>query len=445
MGKFDFSLSNLSLTRRLWVAIALTTLLPTITAIYYFSHLYITSIAIVILAFVVILGWFLVFQIVSSIIKICAKSQAAMEQMKDKNSALKGAHNEVESLDIIFNMLSSKVKESVEELQAVSDKTAQLNRAIAQKVNVFSSILQATTLFSRGEKSRNIFQFLAERLRETVKANASIIFLKKIGQDSFDAFFSGTDETRLRQVQNSKEFNNILQLHEKYIYDAKRNQDKFNFARIPLDFKNMIISPIYLKYQTIGFIVIGNFLDNFVFSSDDSEVIEFFCQNIGIVWEHERLTNAIAGLEKTDPLTATYNAKFFLARFEEEIQRATTYQRPCGLVVMEIINYSEYKDKAGVIALEGLLKRIAEIFKEFVRPIDILGRMREDRIAAILIEKNKRQSLEVIKGLKDAFVAIPVESTGIVAKFSFVLAENPIDGATAAQLLESVERQLKAA
>ena len=143
------------------------------------------------------------------------------------------------------------------------------------------------------------------------------------------------------------------------------------------------------------------------------------------------------------PLTGIYNDKFFLSRLEEEVKRATTYQRPCGFLVIEIGNYDEYRKKLGFLELEKLLKKLVNIFKDNVRPIDILGRIREDRFGVILIERNKRQSHYVGARLKEVIYNFLEENAALAPQISLAVAENPIDGANAQELLDCIHTQLK--
>lgn len=281
MKKTEFSLKGLRLKRRMWVAVSLITLLPLMILVHYFVSFYVSIFAIFILAAIVFLGWWIVFEVFSSIIKIHTKFQKAPWQAKEKESLrVKGGENEAENLGEIFNLLT-----------------------------------------------------------------------KKVG---------------------------------------------------------------------------------------DLEII--------------------------DPLTGLYNEKVFLAKLEEEIKRATVYQRPCGLLAAEINNYKAYEegteaqnskgtkvkrkieyvheeDKA-VAQGEKFLKKTIEVLKDNVRDIDILGRIQDNKIGIILIERNKRQCLETVRKLKEALSIGFKDSGQLTLQISFAVAENPLDGKNAAQLLEAIYTKL---
>ncbi len=439
------TLSKLGLKSRLWLAFTFATFFPTAILFYYWFNSYtISFFTISVIIFIILVGWGFVVEIFLHVLRIYSKTEEAVKQIEKADKVkTTGIKNEVERLDVVFSMLSSKVKESVEELRIVSSKTEELSKAIAQKVRIFSSILEANSLFSKGAPSEDILQFLIERLREIVPANISFIFfVKDTGSKSY-RFFSGIEEDKILYLVSEENIKKIKHITTRCVVDDSNRNDELLFIREILGVNNFIVQPIYLRESIVGFIVVGNRLDNFVFSKDDSDAVNLFSYNMSIVWERKNLYKKVEDLEILDPLTGIYNDKFFLNRLEEEVKRATTYQRPCGLLVIEIGNYNEYREKLGFLELERLLKKLVNIFKDNVRPIDILGRIRENRFGIILIERNKRQSHYVGVRLKEVIYSFLEENVALAPRVSLAVAENPIDGASAQELLDCIHAQLK--
>ena len=172
------SLSKMSLKGRLFVAFIFSTFFPVTILFQYSVNSYkISLLALFAIILVIFVGWWFIFEVFSSVIMIYSKTQSALRQIKEKSEIGDiGIKNEVERLDVVFNMLSSKVKESVEELKAVNSKTEELNRAIDQKVKILSSILDANVLFSKSAPATEILQFLTERLKEIIQAKMVVSF-----------------------------------------------------------------------------------------------------------------------------------------------------------------------------------------------------------------------------------------------------------------------------
>jgi diguanylate cyclase (GGDEF)-like protein len=285
---------------------------------------------------------------------------------------------------------------------------------------------------------------LAERLKVTVGVNVVTVVLRKEGQDIYDVFSCGIERARAENLLTHKEFNALVRLHERAILDSNAPSDRYSFLLQAFEIKKALINPLYLREQVVGFLLAGNYSDALSFNDDDLETIELFARNISIVREHEQLVKRVEDLEMFDPLTRVYNERFFFSRLNEEINRASTYQRPCGFLNLEIANYSEYHENFGLIELERILKEIVRIFREHIKPIDILGRIKDNRIGAILIERNKRQTHYAGEKIQEAVLAFLKDiDRDIVPDIKFAVAENPIDGTTGEQLSEHIESQLK--
>jgi diguanylate cyclase (GGDEF)-like protein len=201
---------------------------------------------------------------------------------------------------------------------------------------------------------------------------------------------------------------------------------------------NIAIVPIISKNYTIGLIIIGNSDNKFCFCEDDLNVLSLFSQNVALIWEHKRLSVKVDELEVCDYLTGLYNSKYIEKRLAEEIARATSYQRPCALLLVQIANYSDYQAEYGLLETERIVKKAAKIFKESLRSIDVAGRISANQLCAVVIEKNKRQSQVLADELKDKLENNFKEQIA----FQFCVAENPIDGTTAKELIQFAQSNI---
>lgn len=441
----NISLNKIGLKRRIWIAVSLVTFLPVIIFLYYLTNYYVAPITILIIGFIVFLGWWIVFEIFSTIITISTRSQETINKIKDLVPPGEDGYikNEVERLDFIFNTLSVKVKDSVEELKRVGSKTEELNKAINQKVNILSSILQANAFLSKGAPFEDIIQFLTEGLKEAIVAQIVIVFIRKHDSGGHLSFFCGITEEKVSRILDEKYIPKFFGLEGRYLFDLRHRGGDFIFLEDEFGFKNFMINPMQIRGKTVGCVIVENSLSEFLFPPDSYEIIDLFTHNIGIIWERQRLSQKVDDLETDDPVTGIYNEKAFFGRFGEEIKRATAYQRPCGFVVTEISNFDEYKKRLSDKEIEKVLKRLVKVCRDNIRPIDILGRISPNRFGVVLVERNRRQSNYVGAKLKEALYTSLKETTAIVPHISFAVAENPIDGANVPQLFERIQSQLK--
>jgi len=435
--KLRFSLSNLSLKRRIYIAIALVSLFPGIVIFYYFSGYYVSSWTTVILFLIVFLGWWVVFEVFSSILKIYTRSRNVLEDIGEKTPAIP---DEVQSLEKMIGLLSSKVKSGFEQLRDFTRMTEDLNKEVSRTVLILSTILQANDLFSKEAPAESVIKLIINHLKHLIRAEACFCGLEDRVKGKFDAVARiGIDSLRMDSFFKKKS-KGILQLKDMVVVDRRNKIKGSQLWAQELGLKNIAFAPINSKGRVIGLIGVGNNEDDFFFSKDDLEILGLFAQNVTLIWQHERLSEKIEELEIIDYLTGLYNEKLIKTRLDEEIKRSTTYQRPCGFIEVEIANYDDFREKNGVIEAEKALKKMAKVFKEALRPIDIAGRTGSNKLGAILIESNKRQSQEIVESLKKNLVEI-CESE---IKLKFSVAASPMHGVTAGELMSFAQKSDKA-
>ncbi|UCD15147.1 MAG: diguanylate cyclase [Candidatus Omnitrophota bacterium] len=429
------SRSTLGLRRRIWIAVSLITVIPIIILFYYFSGYYISTITTVILGLLIFLGWWVVFEVFWSVIRIANYTRKTFEKLGEQAPPLT---NEVKSLESIMESLSVKVKDNLEQLKTFSEKTDELNKEISKKVFILSTVLQANDLFLKETPDEQIINFLMENLKEILEMDVCFCSLKEDTQDEFKTIVCmGTDVGNVEKgiVKVRKQLGKIKKIVR---FDRETRVPVFEALLKSLEVQNLAVIPIVPRGRLGGILGVGNNKAGFVFSRDYIEILDLFAKNIALIWEHKKLSIKVKELEIVDYLTGLYNRKFIMRRLDEEIERSIIYQRPCGFMLMEIVDYDRYQDEFGLIEAENLLRKISQIFKDTVRPIDFIGRVASNKIGVILIEKNKRQSQQNVKEIKHKLT----DQLGEKVCLAFAIAENPINGATAADLTNFAQGQI---
>lgn len=435
--KLKVSLVNLSLKRRVCMAIALISLLPLIVLFYYFAGNYISFWATIILIVIILLGWRVVYEVFSSIVRIYANSRNTLEKIGEK---VPPASDEVQSLENMINLLSDKVKNGFEQLRDFTRMTEDLNKEVSRTMLVLSTILQANDLFSKETPAQDVVRLIISHLNHLVKSEVCFCILEEKARGKFETVSFMNVENSVMESFLKQKGDDFFQIKGNILWDKRNKPKKYSQWAQDLGVKNIAIIPIWSKERIVGLIGVGNNTSDYFFSKDDLEVLNLFSQNVTLIWEHEKLSAKIEELEIVDYLTGLYNEKLIVERLDEEIKRATAYQRPCGFIAVRIANYEEYREKQGEVEAEKYFKKIAKAFKENLKPVDIAGRIGPNTLGAILIESNKRQSQEVAEKLKKSLIQICRDEI----KLDFAVAESPIHGVTAQELMSFAQKYSEA-
>ncbi|MEM9192979.1 MAG: GGDEF domain-containing protein [Myxococcota bacterium] len=101
-----------------------------------------------------------------------------------------------------------------------------------------------------------------------------------------------------------------------------------------------------------------------------------------------------------DGLTGVNNKRFLMESLEREIPRARRHERPLSLLIFDIDHFKQVNDNYGHLAGDYVLKEMATLVKDRIRPDDILGRYGGEEFAVILPETNVTGAVAIAEELR---------------------------------------------
>ena len=129
----------------------------------------------------------------------------------------------------------------------------------------------------------------------------------------------------------------------------------------------------------------------------------------------------LARLVTQDQLTSVLNARAFVARLGQELDRNRRYPRPLALLYMDLDNFKVINDTHGHQTGDAVLRLVADSMRSSVRHADVVGRLGGDEFAVLMPETDAAladaAAKRLIAGLRNVFKGTPnvTASIGVVA------------------------------
>lgn len=438
----DISIVPRGLRHKTIIAFSLMSLIPIlvcvwIVAIYIFpnikvfSGLTIGNISFILLISAVIstLGFYIIKEMINPVIKMAEDAKIIAEGGVIKGMDT-GREDELGNLSKSLNTMTQKIKENMDELKAYGEKTKLINLEINKKVLALSSLLQIGNMISSSKELAAILNFITGEVSNIENDSASLLML--MDEDSKEYVTASSCNIEEGRISGLK---------------LKQSEVSFDILAKKLGLKNIVAMPVTGAGKTYGILVVGNNETGFVFADDEKELLKVFAKQIAIALENNILVKKSKELAVKDEVTCLYNYNYMKARLDEEIKRALVYQRPCGYLLVDVDNFKDFYAVHGATKSEAFLREIGVVLQGSVLETDKVGRLRDDKFAIILPEKNKRQAAHIAEEIRKKIEGWAGKTGDSDRRLtvSIGVSENPLDGSTADELMEKADRFVRSA
>ena len=179
-----------------------------------------------------------------------------------------------------------------------------------------------------------------------------------------------------------------------------------------------------------------------------AQLIISVATTLGLLWvEVRRMEAALRQLADTDTLTGIANRRATLARFEEEVARASAGKRPIGLAVFDIDFFKRVNDSHGHLAGDAALRHVAALLESSRRETDFVGRVGGEEFVILFPDQNAEEATAAADRVRETIASSGVvELAGkLTVTVSGGVAAWPADGADWDQLFAVADQRLYAA
>jgi len=170
-----------------------------------------------------------------------------------------------------------------------------------------------------------------------------------------------------------------------------------------------------------------------------------FAAQAAVAIDNVRLHEEARRLSATDELTGLANFRAFQSTLRHEVDRASRFDRPVALLMLDLDNFKAVNDTFGHLPGDAVLAEVARRISGCVREVDSVARYGGEEFAVILPETEAEgaavTAARICAAVRDRPIAEEV-AVPISVTISIGVAAVPSDAATAEALIGAADRAL---
>jgi diguanylate cyclase (GGDEF)-like protein len=208
---------------------------------------------------------------------------------------------------------------------------------------------------------------------------------------------------------------------------------------------DMIAVPLHSSGRIIGVLALYD-RSSSPFTTADLETIRTFAGQASVAVDNVLLHQEAQRLSVTDGLTGLSNYRAFQRQLAREVERATRFHRPLGLLLLDIDHFKTVNDTYGHQVGDEVLIELARRVQHEVRDVDSVGRYGGEELVVILPETDTDGAGLLAERICESVRRTPFEagSTSITVTVSIGAAALPDHGTTPADLIRAADEAMYA-
>ncbi len=321
--------------------------------------------------------------------------------------------------------LLREAEQRAAELAAVHQASLSLTASL-DLTQVLDAILQSTLSLISGLEGAHIFLYEADRLQ----FGAALWQGGKKGEPFAEPREHGLTYTVARTGEDIV----VQDMGKHPLYETAPDSWTGSIVGLPLKIGDRVV----------GVMNVANRHPN-AFSESALRILRLLGDQAAIAIENARLHNLVIEQSRTDITTGLFNRRALDQRLEEEVQRASRYNRPFAFIMMDLDNFKQVNDTFGHPVGDRVLRQIARHIRSLVRETDFLARFGGDEFALVLTESDKAAGLRMVVRIKEAVANFKLDvpqPRPFRLTVSTGLATYPQDATTATDLLIAADQAL---
>ena len=199
--------------------------------------------------------------------------------------------------------------------------------------------------------------------------------------------------------------------------------------------KEYTVFPLKSKERKLGYLIYKGV------APDDKEKFLILCHQFALSFQRIKLYKDVELLAITDSLTEVHTRRYFMDRFQEEMNRAVMRKTQLSIVMIDVDHFKNFNDQYGHLTGDRILKRVGQIIRESIREIDIAGRYGGEEFCVVLPETDLDGALLAAERIRIAArdSVIKAYDHSVKVTVSLGVASFPSGGSQSDELLDNAD------
>ena len=207
----------------------------------------------------------------------------------------------------------------------------------------------------------------------------------------------------------------------------------------------VIAVPLASSTTVIGVLLLLDRADGEVFDDRDLATLQTFTNQATVAVDNVLLHDEARRLSVTDALTGLWNYRYFQLTISKEIERASRFDRPLALLMLDLDHFKQVNDLYGHQRGDAVLIELAERLRTLVRDVDTLARYGGEELVVVLPETDEPGAARTAERICQAVRAKPFGRPGdppVTVTVSVGVAVFPGHGEASPWLLRAADEAL---
>ncbi len=194
-----------------------------------------------------------------------------------------------------------------------------------------------------------------------------------------------------------------------WIPDVGESSETVHGGELRPDVRSFLCVPLLSKGKSIGVLTLHHSKPN-AFEQELLPTMRVLASYLAIAIENAELFGFVKSLSEKDSLTLLYNHGAFHEKLGIELERASRYNRPMAVIMLDLDGFKEINDTYGHIMGDRVLALVAGALGAHLRKTDIAARYGGDEFAVILPEADLTSAAVIASRIAEGISGIRVDA-----------------------------------